>query len=448
MASVREQGLLTPILVTGMGRSGSTLAMQLLGTDEACVMDRLYPLESRYLSLIAQAAAQWDGRTFAEYGPPSAANQNILGSNPIILRKNADSNALINIPESSDMLHGMWNQFSTSVRTGAPKSKFYAEKVVEWIPAFIAPLLDCYTLFLFRDPRDLFLSTNSFNSKRGYLAFGRNEGDSDLDHATTLAYRFLHRYENFKALKRSGARVSLIRYEDMASNPVSTFKGVINATGIEIKNLPQEKTFEQHRTTASLEQSIERWKKEPLPAEILDIFRCTLGNILEELGYSDGMPRLEGKASVVVSEFIGAEQTKLDEEDVFEFRRDKTASTHESITIEFAATALDPQDVTEVWVCLSGGFGGRCTVDWDNQTQSQDYDIGPHIATLRFRLQQSNSKKVRVSIVHTGGISRSTTPLSLKIHRLEFITAKASHPQKVKTSMVNGFLNQFIRVNR
>ena len=47
---------LTPILVAGSGRSGTTMLMALLGTDPRVAFDRVYPFENRYLTYFAKFA--------------------------------------------------------------------------------------------------------------------------------------------------------------------------------------------------------------------------------------------------------------------------------------------------------------------------------------------------------------------------------------------------------
>jgi len=46
--------MLTPILVAGYGRSGTTAIMQLLLGDPRVAADRLYPFENRYLTYTAK----------------------------------------------------------------------------------------------------------------------------------------------------------------------------------------------------------------------------------------------------------------------------------------------------------------------------------------------------------------------------------------------------------
>jgi len=51
---------LTPILVDGYGRSGTTALMTLLGSDPRVVFDRRYPFENRYLTYLAKFALLTD----------------------------------------------------------------------------------------------------------------------------------------------------------------------------------------------------------------------------------------------------------------------------------------------------------------------------------------------------------------------------------------------------
>src|SRR5437868_4050582 len=47
---------LIPILISGCGRSGTTMLMELLATDARVVFDRRYPNENRYLTYLAKFA--------------------------------------------------------------------------------------------------------------------------------------------------------------------------------------------------------------------------------------------------------------------------------------------------------------------------------------------------------------------------------------------------------
>ncbi|MBX9670742.1 MAG: sulfotransferase [Candidatus Obscuribacterales bacterium] len=448
MATNSTTKSLTPILVTGMGRSGSTLAMQLLGTDPDCVFDQVYPLESRYLSLIAHFAAQWQGWTFADYGQTASAYQSILGTNPIVLRAGQDESRLLNIPMSSDVLSALWKQFSDTVRIENPASRFYAEKVVEWMPSFLSSSMDTYALYLFRDPRDLFLSANSFNAKRGYLAFGRQQTDTDRDHALTLAYRYLHRFENYKAFKAAGGKASLVRYEDLALNPIPTLKDLIDTVGIDIRPLPDDKSYSQHRTSGSIQESIERWKREPVNQAVLDVFDEVLHDILRELDYEVsgtktaplvfdfcGKSREKLLGSVTGSENVQLVGTSDAGLSVVVKRADATGGGARAIEMDFRCNDVSMNDVSECWVCVSGEFGGRAGLSWSSgadtfeTSKSSDftklYDPGTHCTTLRFNLSSEESWCGQLSSLrlHISNTVSSRSKASMNIRSVKLLSA-------------------------
>lgn len=398
--------LLTPILVSGMGRSGSTLAMQLLGTDPTCVFDQVYPLESRYLSLITHFAAQWQGWTFADYGQTASAYQSVLGNNPVVLRNTVEQDAgsgpnakLLNIPQSGDVLLAMWKQFTAAARVGKPNARFYGEKTVEWLPSFLAPYIDTYAIYMFRDPRDLFISANKFNSKRGYLAFGRTQQDSDRDHATTLAFKFLQRFENYRVFKALGGKASCTKYEDLALNPVSTLSDLVEQTGIQISPLKDDNAFAQHRTSGSIEQSIARWKREPLDEEVLDIFNEILFDILIEMGYETTRAQTgmnidftQGDKDSLKTRIANVEGATVSNFSADGLTLAPAASSKE-VSLELKMNDIPMDEISEVWIAVSGNFGGSLTTGWSSITSdfnfsstaeaAKQYDPGHHCTVLR-----------------------------------------------------------------
>ncbi|MBV9860256.1 MAG: hypothetical protein JO038_09170, partial [Alphaproteobacteria bacterium] len=56
---------LTPILIAGFGRSGTTALMAMLGQDRRVVMGRTYPFEDRYLTHLAKRELLLDRRELA-----------------------------------------------------------------------------------------------------------------------------------------------------------------------------------------------------------------------------------------------------------------------------------------------------------------------------------------------------------------------------------------------
>jgi len=63
--------MLTPILVAGYGRSGTTAIMQLLLGDPRVAADRLYPFENRYLTYTAKLSRLAECRRHGRSCTPS-----------------------------------------------------------------------------------------------------------------------------------------------------------------------------------------------------------------------------------------------------------------------------------------------------------------------------------------------------------------------------------------
>src|SRR5262249_25424408 len=95
------------------------------------------------------------------------------------------------LPSATEWFQSLWKVAEGKIGCQHHSSAYYAEKVPAWIPAFVRRCLPARTLYLFRDPRDMYLSANAFMRRRNYFSFGRGPQDSDLEHARNLAYEFL-----------------------------------------------------------------------------------------------------------------------------------------------------------------------------------------------------------------------------------------------------------------
>ncbi len=429
--------LLLPILVTGMGRSGSTLAMSLIGSDHRCVFDQVYPLESRYLSRMAYFAAQWSGMTFQESTGGRPFNPPGLGTHPVLLRQGAEPAKLIDIPTGKDTLLALWQTFSASVTAAQPETKFYAEKVSDWVPSFLTSMMNTYALYLFRDPRDLFLSANSMNSQRGYLGFGRQAADADRDHALTLAYRYLHKYENYKVLKRSTALCSIIRYEDLACDPGRAFAHLTEMTGLRPATTIDRDSYPQHRTTTSVEESIERWKREPISEDVVDTFAMALFDVLKELGYESPPPRYplagwdlsfssERAAEARILGIKNADSIGFGEHGL------ELKPTGDDLELVVEMPAAADFTIKEIWLCLSGTYGGACELFWSDShgdfssdnSLKKNYDAGQHLTTLRLQAcgHEARTGKTSRLKVRIRQADRDSEPnQTLNVRRLKVI---------------------------
>src|SRR5207302_8300261 len=209
---------LVPLLVAGYGRSGTTALMSLLGTDARVAMGRAYPFEDRYLTYISKLALLLQRNLIQPQPSPEqlySFEDSVFGGfpwappGPTKNEQNHDER-----PSAREWFDPLWTVVVGKARARDARAVFYAEKVPAWVPAFVRRHVSVRTFYLFRDPRDIYLSANAFMRQRQYFGFGRRPGDSDLEHARNLAYEFLLYFENFRADKER-ADCMLVQYADL-----------------------------------------------------------------------------------------------------------------------------------------------------------------------------------------------------------------------------------------
>lgn len=278
-----QSPLLTPILAAAYSRSGSTLLMQLLASTDEIALERVYPFEARYLTYFLRWCSlpfapekrrnQWNNGHLMTEGVPS-----LMGAFPwndaesrIIPSGGADF--------SATAFRALWAEFSA--RCGG--AKYYAEKTPLWLGQSIAQLLPEHrTIYLVRDPRDVWLSILAFDKKRGFYGFGRREGENVEDYRARFLEEQRQRFVTLSGLEENSPRHCLIRYEDMAADlnasahKLSDWLGVrLNADAV----LAQRPAMAHHITSDG--QSVERWRRE-MPTDEQSLFADTLGDVMRD----------------------------------------------------------------------------------------------------------------------------------------------------------------------
>lgn len=289
----KERNALEPLLVLAQGRSGTTLLMQVLATSPQIAFDRIYPFEVRYLtyllhwaSLLGQASQpQSDWTPFA---PPGTR----LGPLPFAETKLWDGQEMWR-----RCFRAAWREFSqiAVARMGMEMKRlwnpevpvlYYAEKVPNWLPERLRPVMSYKVIILTRDPRDVFLSVIAFDKKRGFPGFGRLPDEDDW----AWARRFVEYYKvDFRFMQKAQAAPSsyLLQYEQLTVNLEAEAKRLSQWLGVEFDvervkaDLPN---FAHHLTSASPDQSVERWRREMSP-ELRQFFQNALGEELRHYGY-------------------------------------------------------------------------------------------------------------------------------------------------------------------
>jgi hypothetical protein len=296
---------LSPLMVTSLGRTGTTWLMRLLSEHPELVMDASYPFEAQpqrfwthWLQVMAEPA------NHRESTQPNGfhVQQWSVGANPFFTAKLAkDDPALAERLSGEHVVNlaGFAHHASETYylacmsRFGRPNARFNVEK---YLPDVIPPLLwELYPgakeIFLVRDPRDMLASILAFNEKRGSGGFGRDRVETDADFVQHLARSVSRLMEGWQA---RGDQAHLVRYEDLVTMPESVLREAFNYVGIDSSAERVERTLRQasapdstlafHMTSSDQSASMGRWERD-LPADVQALCTEEFGPFLAEFGY-------------------------------------------------------------------------------------------------------------------------------------------------------------------
>lgn len=283
---------LQPIMVCGLGRSGTTLLMKLLGTSPEIAFDRESPCENRYLLYFLRLCGLLDLDRRCE---PGWSKKQLLedfegrvGALPWkdrgLLRSGEGEESF-----GLSTFRMMWSEFSQFAARNTchddPHSvRLYAEKSPAWVVDFLFALGGGRALRLIRDPKDIWLSIQAFDARRGYYGFGRDEGMSESDYLDAFLVR--SRQHLTQVIKAPDSERSLrIHYEDMAADLHSVSERVGSWLGCTLDaDVILASDSSSHMTSSSVGTSSARWKSEMSP-ELVKRFDASMGDALRELGY-------------------------------------------------------------------------------------------------------------------------------------------------------------------
>jgi hypothetical protein len=289
-----------PLFVTSLGRSGSTLVMDLLRRHSGVIVGGIYPFEFRpgcywlhQVAVLSQPADHLDS------GHPDSfhESQSYVGANPFFqaLAEGADGDWLAETypaqlaafaQRSIDSLYG-----ELAVKLGKDTAHFFAEKHVpdrlQWLATDLYP--EGREIILVRDFRDTLASIFAFNTKRGYAAFGRADCASDEEYVERLAV-MADRLQLAWTKRKDTAH--LVRYEDLVKRPRDVVESMFAYLGLEVEDLDgfermiysPDGELRGHRTTPSLDASIGRWEKD-LPKELYALCNQRFHRALRTFGY-------------------------------------------------------------------------------------------------------------------------------------------------------------------
>jgi len=295
---------LQPLLVTSLGRTGTTLLMNLLSAHPAIVAHRAYPFEifpARYwLHLLRVLVEPADHRRSSH---PSTFAEDIwsVGYNPF------HTSPVIHASELADLLGRTYperlaafcqrsiDDFYATVAAlqGQPSARYFAEKFQpDALPRIAWELYpETKEIVLVRDVRDLICSVLAFNGKRGTVDFGREAFKSDGEYVRYVGRRARQLLDAWKSRRE---RSELVRYEELAMEPRATLERILEYLELDcgstivdrmVRAALDHPGVQAHRTSPTVEDSIGRWRRD-LPATLRPVVEESLDGVLTELGYT------------------------------------------------------------------------------------------------------------------------------------------------------------------
>lgn len=265
---------LRPLMVTCLGRSGTTLLMELLSGHPSVVVHSPHPYETRCATYWMQMA-----KVAGEPGtvvPPVAWYDQLSGFDavrPVPFFGELPTEEMSWLTSTyterlaSFCVTALGDFYAECARiAGKPHAVVFAEKQ---FPGLLADVLSevCPSqpeIVSIRDPRDMLLSIFSFLDS-GHTVLSHTRGDARHDVVDRFSQEL--RLLSERSL-RPGAIV--VRYEDLVEDQSATLQHTLKPAGLSASDAEiaqmratsegRREHYERHRTTRSLEDSIGRWR--------------------------------------------------------------------------------------------------------------------------------------------------------------------------------------------
>ncbi|MCA9880926.1 MAG: sulfotransferase [Thermomicrobiales bacterium] len=309
-APLRGEGSprLQPLLVTSLGRMGTTLLMRLLAAHPAVVTYERPPYEARggkywtHVLKVMSAPADATKRIGAPmefHSEPLAVGANPFFSSEFAAWPEVETwsggDYLAELATFCQRSIDGWYLATAAAQAKDPVPlRYFAEK--HFPDSYPRRLRELYTapaeLFLVRDFRDMFASMRAYNLRKGYGDFGRAAAADDRAWIATLRQGLQALLD---AWRERGTPATLVRYEDLVRQPEAALPPLLATLGLAASPeaiarmlsaaVPDAPDLRGHGTTASPDASIGRWQAD-LPPELQQVVNAEFGELLTAFGYA------------------------------------------------------------------------------------------------------------------------------------------------------------------
>jgi hypothetical protein len=315
-----------PLIVTTLGRTGSTWTVQLLGGHPEIVAYPPFNGEIRCATYWADVAGTLsDPASYLQAARRQATGVHWwLGNTRRLdeMLNDDDMEQWLGHSHVEEVIHFSRNRIEAFYAEVAkslnrPSPRYFVEKGMP--NTNLTMLRHLYPglkeIFLVRDFRDMLCSIMAFNKAKGVVAFGRHLADNDEQYVRELLGPDVNRL--FLAWRQRSASAHLLRYEDLAYDTSNTLSRVYQYLGLgsleksevdEIVATSIAKGFadsrakesgsqRSHPTSASIADSLMRWQRD-LDDGLREVCDEAFAEALRGFGYtSDREPDQAGKTA-------------------------------------------------------------------------------------------------------------------------------------------------------
>lgn len=304
---------LQPLMITSLGRTGTTWLMRLLSEHASIVAHRVYPYETRsasywmhMLKVLAEPA------NLQQSAHPDNFHYNPwwVGHHPSYLPAQIVPQLRHwfghrYVEQLAGFCQSRLEEFYWQVAglQNQEQPAYLAEKFtpgpIPWLIWELYPR--AREIVLIRDFRDMVCSILATNTKRGAQDFGRAHFATDEAYVQALG-RNAHAL--FECWRQRSSLARLVRYEDLVLQPLKTVREIfrylnLDATDASLAFVLKQASVDtpelaQHRTSSDVRSSVGRWKHD-LPVALQAACQDAFGTVLTDCGYAHEGGLQEGR---------------------------------------------------------------------------------------------------------------------------------------------------------